>query len=174
MQPIAAGRAAPIHSQSRSDERGMATVEALPILIVFVVVCSYAVGSFGAIHTAILHSIAARVYAYETFRHRTDLVWFRDNAYAAPNFFHLKQIGARVHGVGSPENAEVKDRFYATERPLAKGLTSGPDEQGRDPATHNDRVLNLGDGPNATLGVSPIWIMTQYGICLNAECQGQR
>jgi hypothetical protein len=156
----------------RQSESGMATIESLPILIVFLVIASYAIGSFGAIHTAILHSIAARTYAYETFRHRSNLVYFRDNSDIPTNFFNYLAVGARVHGIGSPEHAALSNRFYATERPLAKGL-EGPDVEGRDQATHNVQVLGMPAGGAAMVGVSPLWIMIDYGICLNAACAGQ-
>ena len=159
---------------ARANEKGMATLEALPILFIFAIICSYAFGSFGAIHTAILGSIGARTYAYETFRHRTDLTYFRDNAYNGPeNFFNLKAVGTRIHGIGAPENTALPARFVATERSIAKGF-DGPEAQGRDPSTHNNAVLDMPEGKSVTVGVNPIWIMVQYGICLNAACRGQR
>ena len=152
----------------RNDESGMATIEALPIIVVFVVVISYSLGFFGAIHTGILQSIAARTYAYDTFRHRTDLTYLRDNR--GGQAFAFNSIGARIHGIGTPETMDFSSiGSFATERPILKGLT-GPDQLGRDQNTHNSRVFTVAEGRRATVGVNPIWIMTQYGMCLNAAC----
>ena len=145
----------------------MATIEAIPILMVFMVLVSYALGSFGAIHTAILHSIAARTYAYETFRHRTDLTYLRDIQTA--QIFSYRAAGCRVHGIGSPEGMAVQQTFYATERNIAKGWT-GPDTIGRTNDVHNTQVFTVQDNKRATVGVNPIWVMVQYGICLNSNC----
>jgi hypothetical protein len=49
--------------------------------------------------------------------------------------------------------------------------TTGADTMGNGPQ-HNTQVRSLGDGKNTTLSVNPIWIKTQYGICLNAACGG--
>lgn len=152
-------------------EAGMATIETLPILVIFMVILSYSIGAFGAIHTAILHSIAARTYALETFRHRTDLGYLRDTGGTK---YYYGRIGARVHAVGVPESETANKDFRATERAIAKGL-SGPEIQGRNDSTHNNSdsgVKGIDESKRASVGVNPIWIMVQYGICLNAGCGG--
>ena len=42
-------------------------------MVIFVMLMSFGMGLFGVVHTAILHSIAARTYSFETFRQRTNL-----------------------------------------------------------------------------------------------------
>ena len=42
------------------NQRGMATIEVLPLLLVFLMLFSYTLGAFGIIHTGIMHSISAR------------------------------------------------------------------------------------------------------------------
>lgn len=159
-----------IHPTAR--ERGMATLEALAILPIFLVIVSYSLGSFGVIHTAILHSIAARTYAFETFRHRTDLTYLRDNRLGA-SLVQYNKVGARVHGIGIGEGqGGIKgEAFYATERSISKGFT-GPDVEKRDADTHNNSVPVMDPRKRAALGVNPVWIMVQYGICLNSTCGG--
>lgn len=59
-----------------NNQKGLATIEALPLVVVFVVLITYGLGLFGFVHTAILHSIGARTYAFETFRNRTNVSFF--------------------------------------------------------------------------------------------------
>ncbi len=149
-----------------NSENGMATLESIPLLIIFVMLVGYGVGAFGVIHTGILHSIAARAYAFETFRHRVDLTYFRDTPTGGRGEFYTGQT--RIHGIQSDTASDGDQYIVATERSILKGL---PDlnEENRSPAFHN--VLGK-DGLNRRLGqgVNPVWIRVQYGICLNAQC----
>jgi len=119
---------------------------------------------FGIIHSGILNSIAARTYAWETFAHRTNVAFFRDNRPASPqNAAHYLNFGFRAHGISSEKSNE--DLWIVTERPLSIGQ---PNEQmGRDPATH--RSLTQMSRRERT-EVSPVWIKTIYGICINSAC----
>ncbi len=60
------------------DEHGMAIMELIPIMVILVILINYSLGFFGAIHTGILNSMAARNYAFDTFKHRSNLVYLRD------------------------------------------------------------------------------------------------
>lgn len=51
---------------SINNEKGMAVLEMIPILVVFVLFINFSLGFFGAIHSGILNSIASRNYAFET------------------------------------------------------------------------------------------------------------
>lgn len=148
------------------NETGMATIEALPLLIVFMVLFAYALGSFGVIHSGILNSLAARTYAFEIFRHRTNLTYLRANT---SNAMYYSNYGNRIHTVVS-ENNVGDDRFMATERMIAMGLDTNT--LNRDtPAVHNTQIYGIQDGQrNQTIEANPAWIMTQYGICLDAAC----
>lgn len=153
------------------DEGGMATVEALPLLIVFVVFFAYSLGSFGLIHTGVLNSIAARSYAFEIFRHRTNLTYLRGNNIDPTRVYYNKK-GNRIHVVMSERGAADQNRFPATERRIAMGLDT--DLSNRDSTTvHNEAVYSIQEGvQNATIEANPAWVMTQYGICLDAGCGG--
>ena len=163
-----------------ANESGLATVETIPLLMIFIILLAYAFGSFGIIHTGILNSIAARTYAFETFRGRTNVVYFRDFArpgqgYAAA---HYARRGNRIHGIrqeirpGDPAPGRVS--FYSTERPLRIGFGGIPGDQSRTTAAiHNQRVFSdVLEQRQTQVGVSPVWVMTQYGICLTAACGG--
>ncbi len=170
-------------AQTRSvikNEKGLATVETIPLLAIFVILLAYSFGSFGIIHTGILNSIAARTYAFETMRGRTNVTYFRDNvrtgvAIEAAHFLHK---GNRVHGIRQEtrpgDGAQGDEGFYPTERPVRIGLGGIAGDASRTTASiHNDRVFtDVQEQVQTQIGVSPVWVMTQYGMCLNARCGG--
>jgi hypothetical protein len=150
----------------------MATIETLPLLLVFVILASYTFGAFGIVHTGILNSIAARTYAFETFRNRTNVTYFRDNN--AANFFHYRVIGNRLHSINSEQLPPTNDpHFYATERPIRIGMISSTAGTGR-----NDEHIHISDTMDKVLNgkrndkveVDPVWVRTMYGICLSNGC----
>lgn len=158
------------NSQLR-NQKGLATVETLAILLVFVILLSYSLGVFGVIHTGILNSIAARTYAFETFRNRANLTYFRD--IPTPALLHFRNFGNRIHGVKN-ERDNTSSGFRSTERPLRVGFGGIPSDSSRsNPNLHNTSLFQqVNDGVTTQVGVSPVWIMTQYGICLDAWCGG--
>lgn len=152
------------------NQKGMALVETLPILVIFLVMIAYMLGMFGVVHTGILNSISARAYAFETFRNRANLTYFRDQGGNATD--HFANIGVRFHTVNSEtmgDSASAPDGQYATTRPLAIGRK--PAENKASASDHNTKVFEL-KTRNRIGGVeaSPAWIMTGYGICINAQC----
>jgi hypothetical protein len=160
------------------NEKGLATVETIPLLVVFVILLAYSFGSFGIIHTGILNSIAARTYAFETFRGRANVTYFRDSIRpsSAGTFAveHYQRYGNRVHGIKQENPTSDNNNFRATERPLRMGLGNIPGDVSRTTAsTHNQKIYtDVGEQLQTQVGVSPVWVMTQYGICLNATCGG--
>lgn len=151
-----------------TSEEGMATIEALPILIIFIMLVAYMLGSFGIIHTGILHSIAARTYAMETFRHRANLVYFRDDP-TAP-VFHYANIGTRFHGI-APEEYTTSQGFRPTQRSISMVMTTDPINE-KNKNIHRDLGQQIRDGVRVkeNFAVNPVWIKVQYGICINAQC----
>ena len=148
------------------NEKGMASLETVVLLGVLTALFFYSFGFFGATHTAILHNIHARTYAFETFRHRSNLNYFRSNRPGA--VAHFLQKDSRLHGINSIGGDSDQ---LATERPISFGLVG--EEQGRDVNTHNQQIpQRIPASPrNSSLGVNPIWIMVQYGICFNSSCR---
>lgn len=154
-------------SKRLKSEEGMATIEALPILIIFVMLIAYMIGSFGIIHTGILHSIAARTYAFETFRHRTTLMYFREEVQSP----HFKKTGARFHGI-APEDYNTSDGYgFPTQRAISMIMTTDTknEKNARAHASINNQVRD-GVRVQETVAVNPVWIKVQYGICINAQC----
>jgi len=157
-----------------SSESGLATVESLPLIVVFMVMFAFSLGSFGVIHSGILNSIAARNYAFETFRHRTNLVYLRTTPEIPGDrtkmpAIHYRDLQNRIHAVLS-ETRTARSDFPATERRIAMGMETNV--LGRDnPTVHNTSVFQIQDGQqNTTVAANPVWLMTQYGICLTVAC----
>lgn len=145
-----------------NNEKGMAMIESLPMLIIFLVFVGYGMGLFGVIHTGILHSIAARGYAFETIRNRNNLKIFRENNDRPET---CEAMGMRFHGIQAEPGQQ--DVLTATSRPIVMGLPvpAGTNNQ----ADHNQRIFSL-DPRNRSVQISPAWVMVGYGICLNARC----
>ena len=164
-----------------NNEKGMAVMELIPTLFVYMLLINFSLGFFGAIHAGILHSIAARNYAFETMRHRSHLVFHR--AYDPTNNFSI--LGYRYGGIIF-DNAALGDvAWIAPVRPIAFAAgfggvdaENGVDLSERGPANepnavtlHNQSVRNLNESVrNENIGVSQIWIKSLYGICINSRC----
>ena len=88
------------------NQRGMAIIELIPTMIIILLLFNFSLGFFGAIHTGILNSMAARNYAYETFRHRSNLNYLRDSS---GEVSYTKE-GFRLHATTSDNAKGVKDR----------------------------------------------------------------
>lgn len=151
------------------NEKGMAIFEMIPIIVVIVLFVNFSIGFFGAIHTGILNSIGARNYAFETFRNRADLTYFR-NSTGSRNV-HYADVKFRTHAVAS-EKKPGTDSWYATSRVIdfMNFQKRAADIVGTSAGEHNKNVRELKNSRNETVGVNPIWIRSVYGICLTALC----
>lgn len=167
---------------------GVASVEMVPILMLFALLFNFTLGFFGIIHTGILNSIAARNYAYETFRQRVNLTYLRDieGSSAAAEVNNRYTINHfRFHGIisGTGAGANAED-WYVTQRPMKFTDLSALQSEGTS-SDHLTLVRTIqstgkvsdiftgktaGDGKN---GVDPVWVQTIYGICLNAICNNK-
>src|SRR3954467_9209445 len=107
--------------RSLNNQKGIALLETVPLLVIFVMLMSYGFGLYGMIHTAVLHSIAARTYSFETFRQRTNLSYFREDGSGlnASTSFNFKKKGWRFQAV--QHESDQRNLFIATVRPIALG-----------------------------------------------------
>lgn len=153
------------------NQKGMAVFEMIPLLMIIVLFVNFSLGFFGAIHTGILNSISARNYAFETFRNRANLVYFKntDPNAAAVNTEYSK-YGMRFHGTATEKDNSAQ-KWLASTRMIdfVDSDNRAAEITGTDASTH-DKTRGMQDGRNTTVGVNPIWIKTTYGICLNASC----
>ncbi len=149
------------------NDRGLAVLESVIILFIFIVLSRYTLGFFGVTHTAILQSIASRTYTFEIFRHRSHLWWFRGNK-PMPLSYH--EYENRLHGTNNEIAQRGGDKNqYPTERRIAMFVEEDP--QGRSANEHSRASGELRDGErNSAISLDPVWIKTQYGICLTEQC----
>lgn len=150
------------------NQKGMAAFEMIPILVVIMMFVNFSIGFFGAIHTGILNSIASRNYAFETFRNRSDLTYFRDTT------IHFQKEKQRVHGTITEKSANDKSgdpKWMASSRfiDFMTFENRAAEVVGLEAGEHN-KTRSIPDGRNSKVGVNPIWIKTTYGICLNSTC----
>jgi hypothetical protein len=156
------------------NEKGMAIMEMIPILIIFVLLLNFSLGFFGVVHTGILNSIAARNYAFETFRHRSNLMYFMvDSAENAKIFYKNDQ--QRMHTTMS-ETAITKggNETVGTSRlldffPFSRRQVEETGSQ----QDHDTGILEIQAGKRFEgNGVNPVRVKTAYGICLSTPCGG--
>lgn len=150
------------------NEKGLAILETVPLIVVFVLLFSFGMGFFGVIHTATLHSIGARAYSFETFRQRTNLYYFREDGSGLDQPFNFSKKGWRYHAVN--HESDTRTKFVSTTRPITIGKGADPGDAG--PETHNLQIYEL-QARNQRYAVNPVWVMVGYGICLNAGCGNQ-
>lgn len=175
--------------KSKKSEEGMAILESIPVLFMIVLVFNFSLGFFGAVHSGILNSIASYNYSLETFRFKSNLVYFR------PGGGTTNYAGAlsRVHGTiqdGSEDSGDNKaddGKWPATMRAITfnfKQGTAGRDlagaldnESGREYKKNPDKtniwsvISTSTPSAGETVQTPRIWVKTVYGICLNADCE---
>lgn len=147
------------------NDKGIAIIETVPLIVIFVMLLSFGMGFFGIVHTAALHSIGARTYAMETFRNRSNLYYYREDGSGLTRPFNFTNKGWRYHAV--QHERDPRDLFVATARPIALGNRTPAGDPSKD--THNQGIYQLLPR-NERISVNPAWIMVGYGICLNAQC----
>jgi hypothetical protein len=163
----------------KKTEKGMAFVESIPVLFMIIIVFNFSLGFFGAIHSGILNSIASYNYTMETFRFRSNLMYFRPGGGMA----HYQKSMSRVHGVtadGVKNDDTTKKVWPATVRSIA--FNAAVTKIDTTEANHGYKKIRgpgntwfvdskyEADGNNAVQSPE-IWVKTVYGICLNAECK---
>ena len=169
-------------------KRGLAMIEAFPLIWVMFVLMGATLGSWGIVHTAVLNSIAARNYTFFSFNHRSDLSYLRDFGSAdytgvsnttTAVFFRKDNSGVSVTGTGrrfsfiaSEKHPSGSDKTSATLRRVdfRKGQYTSGDRS--DFLTDPDHT-NIGaliEVKNENKKVGPAWVMVGYGICLNEAC----
>ena len=139
-----------------NNPKGVAVVEMLPLLAVFVILFGFTFGFWTSIHRGTLQSIAARHYAFEVINHRTHFVYHRDTEGPTGRQSYYKSNGYRF--------------FAVVDKQPTSNLQLKPEEKAL--SLFN---AELGSIPNQrdNVKVSPIWLKVGYGICINLECGGK-
>lgn len=148
-----------------NNEKGSAIVETLPLLIIFMTILGNMWGFFMATHSGILSSIAARTYAFETFRNRSDLTYFRDQATHSGEAYDTKinyhKVGTRIHSIVkliSNEKFQASTVDYNQFSPSQAKADASVGDQ------HNHKQMF--ENTRRRKGVQKIWIRSNYGICI--------
>jgi hypothetical protein len=163
---------------SKKNNKGMALIEALPVLFMVILIFNFSLGFFGAIHSGILNSIGSYNYTMETFRFRSNLVYFRPGGGVAN---YAKSMN-RVHGVtadGYKMEDSRKGKWPVTIRSVTvsgngklQGSTEVDNHSLANKSTSVWRAISsyTANSEDDAPKTPEIWIKTVYGICLNAEC----
>jgi len=170
------------HRQKNLNQSGMAVMEMIPILVIVALLLNFSLGFFGVIQTGILNTIAARNYAFETFRHRANLNYFIREGLSSAQISNYSKYGFRFHGIAS--EARSGDTWIASSRSIAFVQPfGGVDNEGKvlalkrnmrnsDSDLHNNKIFTICYNGNRTLiGAAPVWVRNIYGICVRASCQ---
>lgn len=161
-------------SRKRGDA-GLATIEMIPIMVVIAILLNFALGFWGVIHTGILNNIASRNYAFETFRNRTNLLYFHDAREPNVSTDHFKRYNTRVHGIASENRASSGSTdAVVTIRHIGFGQSpqTGSDQAIHNPGDAEERgIFEVQDRVrNDSIDAAPVWVRPMYGLCLNAKC----
>jgi hypothetical protein len=172
------------------NNNGNASIEMIPVIAIFLLLVNFGLGFFGVIHSGILNSIAARNYAFETFRNRANLNYLRDESVSSSTTYNFgdnpyySNANFRFHA--TVQEGAQQNQWIATQRPLkftevntginAISNTNDHNQTVRSKMTdESKKTSEYFTGQTASDsndGVSPVWIMTSYGICLNSICEG--
>lgn len=158
-------------------QKGLSNIEMIPVLLLFALLFNFTLGFFGVVHSGILQSIAARNYAFETFRNRSNLNRFRPQVDEANSKIIFNAVGYRFHSVRTENAGSDTESWLATARPIRfiAANQAEPDEtnitdhslvnQIKDPGKASD-VYTGDDG-----GLDNVWVKVIYGICVTHNCQ---
>lgn len=152
-------------SFEKNKESGMSLVESLPLILVMASLVGFLLGLWGMTHKNILHSIAARNYAFETFRHRSNLMYFGTSA--PDNSYEVSEM--RFHAVGDGSGGTMK--ALTTPMRFPERNVAGESAQ-----IHRQRIWQDSNIPlvgEASVATKLPWVMVGYGICLNSNCGDQ-
>lgn len=139
-----------------NNSRGIAMVEMLPLLFIFVILFGLSFGLWSSIHSGILQSIAARHYAFQVLNNRTHFIYHRDtDDNVDKDTQYYKAHGKRFFAV--VELQQQSDPEFKAEKKALNLFDKG--------------VLNITGDPRArTNQTNPIKLKTGYGICIDFKC----
>lgn len=165
-------------NKKNAKQKGMASIEALLAIPLFVALVAFSLGFFGIVHTGIVNSIAARTYAFDTFENRTYLIYHRGSAGvggSTPSSHRAK--GYRLHAIVS-ENPGDQQEWIVTQRYLAFARDPDPTNSELNVARDSGHKAiqeerfgeNILDRGGSRPRFNPVWVKAAYGICLDVQC----
>lgn len=136
-----------------NNQQGIAVVEMLPLLSIFVILFGLTFGLWTGIHSGALQSIAARHYAFEVINNRTHFIYHRDTENPAGDKSYYEKDGKRFFAIIEDT---TNPRLIAEKKPLN--------------LFGQDSLQITGDSSASAQQSNPIKLKTGYGICIDFEC----
>ena len=137
------------------NQRGVAMVEMLPLLAIFVLLFGLTFGFWSSIHSGTLQTISARHYAFEVINNRTHFIYHRDTLAPQGNTSYYEKDGKRFFAVvefqpgGTPNIVAEKKSLSLFDK---------------------DSLRITGDPQSNRPQTNPIKLKTGYGICIDFKC----
>lgn len=156
------------------SQKGMATIEASLLMMVFTIMICYVLGTFGIVHTSILNSIAARAHAYQSLANRSDVTYFAEDDERSK--FSYRLWGFRAHGIiaeNQNRRSNQRGEWDVSGRRMAMGLPMSDDQNATNADFHLKTLRkDVSAAQMKDMVANPVWIKTVYGICINSQCGG--
>ena len=138
------------------SNKGIAYVEMLPLIILFVMLFGLTFGLWTSIHNGTLRSIAARHYAFEVLNNRTHFVYHRDTSEGSSQQYYKKNayrvfLNVKHQTASNPENIPESNPLSLFDQGILKTKPSD---------TANSKF------PQS----NPIYLKMGYGICIDSKC----
>ena len=137
------------------NQRGIAMVEMLPLLFIFVIVFGLTYGLWTSIHSGTLQSISARHYAFEVINNRTHFIYHRDIVSPGGQRSYYEKDGQRFFAVVELQTTATP-HIIAETKPLS--------------LFDKDSLRITGDPGSGSPQTNPIRLRTGYGICIDFKC----
>ena len=173
-------------AKSYGHKRGMAMLEALPIIWIMFVLMGATLGSWGVVHTAILRSISARHYIFFLFNNRSDLAYLRDFSqygleektkkvyYRKDESIGLDYRYSYIQSEKMPQSGPEGKQYATARRVDFRNLNYSGETTDflSEPKGHLNIEAEVQPTGMNRKKVKKVWIMVRYGICLSASCGG--
>lgn len=160
-----------IIQKKRKGQRGMAIVETVPLILIFITLTGFTLGFYGVTQRMILSSIAARAYGHELIRNRTNINYLRDVG-STGSIHSYHRTKSRLFAARSSSGGA--NDFIAEKMPI-QFPPRGPSGLGSEDAHNTSAYEDLSRGAlqnrrNTRHLFDQVWIKNSYGICIDAGC----
>lgn len=155
-----------INHSKRKNQKGVAVLETIPIIFIFVTLIAFTLGFYGVTQKMILHSISARAYGNELLRHRANVTYLRDVNGGDANSYHItNQRYFTVREPNSPANDFNASKMNVDFRTRTTAGTAN--EEAHNTTAYGDIIRQR---RNDRHYFDQVWVKIGHGICLNASC----
>jgi len=143
------------------NQRGIAYVEMLPLLVLFVLMFGLSFGLWTSIHRATLKSIAARHYSFEVLNNRTHYIYHKDTREASSSRDYYAKNGMRFFANVAYQESESPELQRETKNNSLSLFDDGITQ------IHSPKASNSSDFPDEQ--TNPIKAEIGYGICIDTK-----